>query len=175
NYALGRSDTLQLVALSASDSLSLESETPPGAPTSGVGMAPTPQPAGSGSGAQSQSTALEFHRLELRWLRALENGALGVALGGGADFVEHAGAIEGKSLNVQARSRLTRALSKSANLDIGGTLSAKRVRQSIDPEFFAEPEPPMLTNSIEGGPAPGPNMVAPPAPQPGDADYDLEF
>src|SRR5690606_26947076 len=46
---------------------------------------------------------------------------------------------------------------------------------SIDPEFFAEPEPPMLTNSIEGGPAPGPNMVAPPAPQPGDADYDLEF
>ena len=92
-------------------------------------------------GATQEYGALQFHRLDLRWRRALGGGRLLVGLTGGADWATSTlfdSQIKVRALSAMPRAIYTRPLSGSVDLEIGANADAQTFATTI-PSFQTKP------------------------------------
>ena len=90
-------------------------------------------------GSTQEYGALQFHRLDLRWRRALGGGRLLVGVTGGADWANSTlfeSAIKVRALSVMPRAIYTRPLSASVDLEIGANTDAQTFA-TVVPDFKA--------------------------------------
>ena len=79
-------------------------------------------------GSTQEYGALQFHRLDLRWRRAIGGGRLLIGVTGGADWANSTlfdSAIKVRALSVMPRAIYTRPLSTSVDLEIGASADAQ--------------------------------------------------
>jgi hypothetical protein len=85
--------------------------------------------------------ALQFHRVDLRWRRAIGGGRLLIGVTGGADWANSTlfnSAIKVRALSAMPRAIYTRPLGPSVDLEVGANLDAQTFATTV-PEFQDKP------------------------------------
>jgi hypothetical protein len=87
-------------------------------------------------GTAQQYGALQFHRVDLRWRRAIGGGRLLVGVTGGADWADSTlfnSAIKVRALSAMPRAIYTRSLSPSVDLEVGANMDAQTFATDVPP------------------------------------------
>lgn len=174
-YALGAKDDVELLWFGSGD-VFRERSSKPNFQTNGM-SASTPGERSRGAEEREFRTELDlnFHRLDLRWLRNTTEHQHLAALTVGLDkTLVDDGAAKGRTLLLGSRFQAEDRLQSGLVWRFGGELLGERIEQEIEPGFGDPPEPASV-GCVDCRPGVSPPGISRRAPSVGDEDYALGF